>query len=244
MTIASAPPSARFVAACARSRPASFQRPACWSASMPAKLKDRMSRSAEATPPSRSRTNWLIVRSYSMTTPRTCHRAGPASSSPQHTQTHAEPSGRADVSAECATILNETSAVHAAESRAPRAAAKCVPGKRRAPRQSGMFALHSSRAHVLGLGRGAGGSVGGLGPRGQSPRLRDINRARASHGDDDLAPGVPFLEVPDGRRGFAERVGPVDGRCDLPCFEEFPEHGQVRRVLLRSEDAQSLTHQR
>jgi hypothetical protein len=39
-------------------------------------------------------------------------------------------------------------------------------------------------------------------------------------------------------------VGPVHFRSDLPCFEELPENRQVRGVLLCTEDAQLLTHQR
>ena len=36
-----------------------------------------------------------------------------------------------------------------------------------------------------------------------------------SDGDDDLAAGATFLDVADGGRGLAERVGPVDGGGDL-----------------------------
>jgi hypothetical protein len=32
---------------------------------------------------------------------------------------------------------------------------------------------------------------------------------QASDGDDDLSPGVPLLQVPDGLGCFAQRVGPV-----------------------------------
>jgi hypothetical protein len=34
-------------------------------------------------------------------------------------------------------------------------------------------------------------------------------------------PRAVFLDVPDGCRGLAERVGPVDGGCDLPGLEEI-----------------------
>src|SRR5580704_15111239 len=40
-------------------------------------------------------------------------------------------------------------------------------------------------------------------------------RVTPSDGDDDLAAGAAFLEVTDGRRGLAERVGPVDGGHDF-----------------------------
>src|SRR6266487_4914391 len=48
------------------------------------------------------------------------------------------------------------------------------------------------------------------------PGFRPGSVGEASDGDDDLAPGAAFLDVPDGCRGLAERVGPVDGGCDLP----------------------------
>ncbi len=54
---------------------------------------------------------------------------------------------------------------------------------------------------------------------------------KASYGDDDLAPGATFLDVPDGRRGLAERVGLVDGGCDLPGLDEIPEDSQVSGIL-------------
>jgi hypothetical protein len=38
---------------------------------------------------------------------------------------------------------------------------------------------------------------------------------RASDGDDDLPPGVPLLQVPDGLGCFAQGIGPVYDRCDL-----------------------------
>src|SRR6266516_6704116 len=65
-----------------------------------------------------------------------------------------------------------------------------------------------------------------------------------SHGDDDLASGVTFLDVPDGRRGLAQRVRPVDGGCDLSGLDEIPEDPQVHGVLRRNERAQLLAHQR
>src|SRR6266849_1836606 len=66
----------------------------------------------------------------------------------------------------------------------------------------------------------------------------------ASYGDDDFAPGATFLDVPDGRRGLAERVGLVDGGCDLPGLDEIPEDSQVSGVLRSDEPAEFLAHQR
>jgi tetratricopeptide (TPR) repeat protein len=60
----------------------------------------------------------------------------------------------------------------------------------------------------------------------RSPRRHRERRSTAcnpSDGDDDLAAGAAFLDVPDGCRGLAERVGPVDGGCDLPGLEEIAE---------------------
>jgi hypothetical protein len=63
-------------------------------------------------------------------------------------------------------------------------------------------------------------------------------------GDDDLAAGAAFLDVADGCRGLAERVGPVDGGCDLSGLDEIPEDPQVLGVLRRDERTQLLAHQR
>ena len=50
----------------------------------------------------------------------------------------------------------------------------------------------------------------------QFPEIEDTQPGPASHDDDDLASGIPLLEVPDGRRSLAQRERPVDGRHDLP----------------------------
>ena len=56
----------------------------------------------------------------------------------------------------------------------------------------------------------------------------------ASYGDDDLAPGATFLDVPDGRRGLAERVGLVDGGCD------FPDSMRSLRTLRSAEFSEAM----
>ena len=37
----------------------------------------------------------------------------------------------------------------------------------------------------------------------------------ASHGDDELSSGETFVEISDGVRGLAQRVGPIDDGCHL-----------------------------
>lgn len=45
--------------------------------------------------------------------------------------------------------------------------------------------------------------------------------------DDDLASRLAGLDVPDGLRGLAQGIGPVDDRGDLPGCRELAEHEQV-----------------
>src|SRR5260370_32817753 len=61
-----------------------------------------------------------------------------------------------------------------------------------------------------------------------------------SEGDDDLSPGVPLLQVADGLGDLAQRVRPVDDRCDLSGFDELGEDDQVLVVLLADERRQLL----
>src|SRR5207247_749967 len=57
-----------------------------------------------------------------------------------------------------------------------------------------------------------------------------------SDGEDDLAAGVAFFEVPDGVRGFAEGVRAVDDRGELAGLDEVE---QVRKVLFALEREQA-----
>lgn len=57
-----------------------------------------------------------------------------------------------------------------------------------------------------------------------------LHPARRLHPDHDFPPGMALLQVPDGLRNVAQRVGPVDDRGDLPCFKEFPDHGEIARA--------------
>ena len=47
----------------------------------------------------------------------------------------------------------------------------------------------------------------------------------------------------DRRRSLAERIGPVDDRCDLAGFDELGEHEEVRVVLPREERAELLAQE-
>src|SRR6266508_1958213 len=67
---------------------------------------------------------------------------------------------------------------------------------------------------------------------------------RASHGDDDLASGVSLLQRPDGLGHLAQRVGPVDDRCDLAGLDELLQDHQVLAPFLQYELAQPLAHER
>lgn len=57
--------------------------------------------------------------------------------------------------------------------------------------------------------------------------------ACSSHGDDDLAPSVAFLDVADGSRDFAERVNPVDGGCHCSGLDEVSKDRKVCGILRR-----------
>ena len=58
-----------------------------------------------------------------------------------------------------------------------------------------------------------------------------IRRGLCLKVDDDLAPRVAVLHVPDGRGHLAQRVGPVDDRCHLAGLDEFGERLQVLRAF-------------
>src|SRR5262249_53348572 len=73
-----------------------------------------------------------------------------------------------------------------------------------------------------------------------APRCRIV---RSSDADDDLAPGVPFGQVADGRRGLAERVAPVDGRGYRSGVCQIPEGHQVGAALPGDEGGQLLAHE-
>src|SRR4051812_7477452 len=67
---------------------------------------------------------------------------------------------------------------------------------------------------------------------------------RASHGDDDLSPSVPVLQIPDSVGSLAQRIRPVDGRCDLTGFDQFLHELQILGVLRRGDGPKSLAHER
>src|SRR3979409_1268410 len=64
-----------------------------------------------------------------------------------------------------------------------------------------------------------------------------------SHADDDLASGLTFDQVSDGRRGFAQGVRPVEGGHEESRLDEISEDRQVLGVLRRDKRAQLLAHQ-
>src|SRR5215208_1000188 len=77
--------------------------------------------------------------------------------------------------------------------------------------------------------------------------LRDsLNRpfGFASHGDDDFSSSVSFFQIPDGLGDLAQRVSPVDDRCNLAGFDELLEDEQILVVPLVNECAQLLAHER
>jgi hypothetical protein len=60
----------------------------------------------------------------------------------------------------------------------------------------------------------------------QTVSLRDsVNRPLgfASHGDDNFSSSVSFFQITDGLGDLAQRVRPVDDRCDLAGFDELPQ---------------------
>jgi hypothetical protein len=74
-------------------------------------------------------------------------------------------------------------------------------------------------------------------------RSRNLSGSPCSHGDVDFPSGVALLHVPDGLGGLAQRVGPVDGRGDLPGFDELLEDEHVLVVLLGDQRRQLLVHE-
>lgn len=47
------------------------------------------------------------------------------------------------------------------------------------------------------------------------------------HRDDDFASSVTLVQIAEGLRRLAERVRPVNERCELASFNELPESNQV-----------------
>src|SRR5215203_79203 len=83
-------------------------------------------------------------------------------------------------------------------------------------------------------------------PQASSPPegLQESSFGFASHGDDDFSLSVSLFQIPDGLGDLAQRVGPVDDRCDLAGFYELLEDDHVLVVLLGDERAQLLVHER
>ena len=74
--------------------------------------------------------------------------------------------------------------------------------------------------------------------------LQESSFGFASHGDDDFSSGVSLFEITDGFGHLAQRVRPVDDRCDLAGFDEVLESDQVLVVLCGDERAKLLAHER
>jgi hypothetical protein len=62
--------------------------------------------------------------------------------------------------------------------------------------------------------------------------------------DDDLPAGVAGADEGEGLCGVAERVGPVDDRCDPAGFDELLEGDEVSLVLALQERPQRLAGER
>src|SRR3954452_19373510 len=73
---------------------------------------------------------------------------------------------------------------------------------------------------------------------------RLLRRVLRRDADDDLASRVPVKHVADRRSGLAERIGPVDGWCDLSGLDELSEDDQVVGVLRGDECAELLADER
>lgn len=67
---------------------------------------------------------------------------------------------------------------------------------------------------------------------------------RASHGDEDLPPGVALFQIADGLGDLVQGVRPVDHRRDLAGLDELLEEPQVFLVRFHSEDHHLLAHER
>ena len=61
------------------------------------------------------------------------------------------------------------------------------------------------------------------------------------HGDDDLAAGVPLLDVAQALGRVGQRVRPVDDRCELPVLDEPGEGEQLLPVLLGRQRSEPLS---
>ena len=84
------------------------------------------------------------------------------------------------------------------------------------------------------------------GSRGHPRRLssyKSLPFGFASYGDEDFSSSMSLFQIPDGLRGLAQRVGPVDDRRDLAGLDELLEDEQVLLVLRRNERAQLLAHE-
>src|SRR5215204_3188866 len=110
-----------------------------------------------------------------------------------------------------------------------------MPGRRR-----------SERAGRASRDTESAGAWGRRSPVTSSPPegLQESSFGFASHGDDDFSLSVSLFQIPDGLGDLAQRVGPVDDRCDLAGFYELLEDDHVLVVLLGDERAQLLVHER
>src|SRR4051794_30640653 len=63
-------------------------------------------------------------------------------------------------------------------------------------------------------------------------------------GDDEFASRAPVEQVADSRSDLAERIGAVDGRCELARVDELSERDQVLGVLRGHECAELLADER
>src|SRR5918992_211187 len=66
----------------------------------------------------------------------------------------------------------------------------------------------------------------------------------ASHGDDDFSLSVSFFEIADGLGDLAQRVRPVDHRCEGALLEELLKELQVLLVWFHCEASHLLAHER
>ena len=67
---------------------------------------------------------------------------------------------------------------------------------------------------------------------------------RASHGDDDLSASASRVQIADGVRDLAQRIGPVDDRRDLAGFDELCQDLQVAWLRAPRTIGQPLAHER
>src|SRR5215210_6860485 len=63
------------------------------------------------------------------------------------------------------------------------------------------------------------------------------------HADDDLASSVSLSHMADRLGGFAQRVRPVDDRCDLAGLDELLEDYQVLELRRHEKWPQCVAHE-